>query len=61
MIPKKRYDTNAQMEKFCAYRRAWDVLMFYGKKRNLWDSGNLSKADADEVWNFAIKDFDNSL
>lgn len=57
MIPKKRYDTNAEIEKFCAYHKAWDIIKIYGEQRNIWDCGDLSDEDADEVWNLAVKDF----
>ena len=30
MLPRKRYDTNAEALKFCAYRKAWDLLFFGG-------------------------------
>ena len=55
MLPRKRYDTNAETYKFCAYRKAWDLLLF-GYGRETFNPAGLTAAEADEVWNQAKKD-----
>ena len=55
MLPRKRYDTNAETYKFCAYRKAWDLLLF-GYRRETFNPAGLTAAEADEVWNLAKKD-----
>lgn len=55
MLPRKRYDTNAEALKFCAYRKAWDLLLF-GYGRETFNPAGLTAAEADEVWEQAKKD-----
>lgn len=55
MLPRKRYDTNAESYKFCAYRKAWDLLLF-GYGRETFNPDGLTAAEADEVWEQAKRD-----
>ena len=55
MIPRKRYDSNAEAVKFCAYRKAWD-LVYFGFGRESFYPDGLTKEEADEVWRYAQKD-----
>ena len=55
MIPRKRYDTNAEALKFCAYRKAWDLLLF-GYERETFKPAGLTATEADEVWEQAKRD-----
>ena len=56
MIPKKRYDTNAETSKFYAYRQAWDLLMF-GYGYNMFNPAGLTKNEKKEVWLQAVRDY----
>lgn len=56
MIPRKRYDSNAESSKFYAYRQAWDLLMF-GYGYNAFNPVDLTEGERKEVWNQAAKDY----